>query len=59
MRAIVDYGNDEAVFVAVNPDKCVPLETTATGHQVIPLARDFMREGYQLKAPVRRIGAPE
>ena len=49
MKAIVDYGNDEVVFVAVNPQKCV---STATGHQILPLARDFMSGARSVQRPV-------
>ena len=58
MKAIVDYGNDQAVFVGINPQKCVALETTTTGHQILPLAQDFMQNSFPLSEPVRRIGVP-
>ena len=56
MRAIVDYGNDEVVFAAVNPQKCVSLQTTATGHQILPLTQDFMQDARPLKWPIHRLG---
>ena len=56
LGAIVDYGRDEAVFRSVDPQRCVKLETTVTGHQILPLTKDFMKQGYPLEAPVSRIG---
>ena len=56
MRAIVDYGRDEVVFVGINPQKCVKLSTTSTGHQILPLTQDFMKEARDLQAPVHRLG---
>ena len=58
MKAIVDYGNDQAVFAGINFQKCVALETTTTGHQILPLAQDFMQNSFPLSEPVRRIGVP-
>ena len=56
LGAIVDYGRNEAVFLSVDPRRCVKLETTVTGHQILPLTKDFMKQGYPLKAAVSRIG---
>ena len=56
LRAIVDYGRDEVVFAAVNPQKCVKLQTTATGHQILPLTDDFMQDAQLLREPVQRLG---
>ena len=56
LGAIVDYGRDEAVFRSVDPQRCVKLETTVTCHQILPLTKDFMKQGYPLEAPVSRIG---
>ena len=56
MGAVIDFGRDEAVFAKLNPLKRVKLETTQTGHQVLPLTRDFMREAVSLEAPVTRLG---
>ena len=58
MRAIVDYGSDEVVFAGINPQKCVKLQTTSTGHQILPLTKDFMQGARTLKSPVRRLGQP-
>ena len=58
MGAIVDYGRNEAVFTRINPLKCLQLQTTTTGHQILPLTRDFMQEATVLQAPVHRLGVP-
>ena len=58
LHAIVDYGNNEVVFSNIDPCKRVSLETTATGHQVIPLAADFMSGAQILEAPVWCLGTP-
>ena len=58
MGAIVDYSRDEAVFVRVNPSKRVKLQTTMTGHQILPLTRDFMQGAADLQAPIFQLGAP-
>ena len=56
MKALVDYGNDEVVFAAVNPKKRVSLLTTATGHQILPLTEDFMTGATILESPISRLG---
>ena len=56
LHAIVDYGRDEVVFAAVNPHKCVKLQTTSTRHQILPLVEDFMQDAQILKDPVVRLG---
>ena len=56
MGAIIDYGRDEAVFTSINPLKRVALQTSATGHQILPLTEDFMEGATLLQAPVRRLG---
>ena len=58
MGAIVDYGRNEAVFTRINPLKCLQLQTTTTGHQILPLTRDFMQRATVLQAPVHRLGVP-
>ena len=54
MGALMDFGR--VIFTNINPQKCVSLQTTATGHQMLPLTRDFMKEARDLKAPVFRLG---
>ena len=58
LQAIVDYSRDEVIFGAIDPCKRVKLQTTVTGHQVLPLAQDFMVGAQQLQAPVRCLGIP-
>ena len=57
MGAVIDYGRDEAVFVRVNPQRRVKLQTTSTGHQILPLTRDFMQGATDLREPFLRLGS--
>lgn len=45
MGAIIDFRADQAVFSAVDPHRLVPLKRSAAGHQLIPLAKDFLKGG--------------
>jgi hypothetical protein len=52
MGAIIDYGQNTAIFTKLDPRSLVHLETTASGHQVIPLAEEFIGKGEVLAKPV-------
>ena len=57
LGAIVDYGNDEAIFTSLNDQVIVPLQKSRAGHQLLPLGQDPLRNGRQLLRPVRRLSA--
>ena len=57
LGAIVDYGNDEAIFTSLNDQVIVPLQKSRAGHQLLPLGQDPLRNGRQLARPVRRLSA--
>ena len=55
MGAIIDFRNDKAVFTTVAPRSLVSLERSSSGHQLLPLTRDFLKEGKGLRFPVRSL----
>lgn len=55
MGAIIDYSNDLAVFRHLNDRVVVPLERSQAGHQLLPLASDFLREGFSVDQPVQSL----
>lgn len=57
MGAIIDYTRDEAVFTAIDPCRVVQLERSQVGHQLLPLAEDFLRSGRILETPIKSLGA--
>lgn len=62
MGAIIDYSRDEAVFTKIDPRVLVPLERSAAGHQLLPLAEDFLRAGVHLPEAIhslRQLGHSE
>ena len=42
LGAVIDFDRDEAIFKNVNPWKVAQLETTESGHQLFPLAKDAL-----------------
>ena len=56
MGAIIDYARDEAVFTSIDPSRVVQLERSQVGHQLLPLAEDFLKGGRVLKTPINDLG---
>lgn len=52
MGAIIDFAADEVVFQKVNPQRLIRMERSQAGHQLLPLAEDFLSAGEQLVRPV-------
>lgn len=52
LGAVIDYANDLAVFRSLNDRVVVPLERSQAGHQLLPLAEDFLREGCRIAQPI-------
>ncbi|CAE7365343.1 unnamed protein product, partial [Symbiodinium sp. CCMP2456] len=48
LGAVIDFSNDQAVFKALDPKAVVSLETTSSGHQLFPLARDVLEGAREL-----------
>lgn len=48
LGAIVDFRHDQAIFCDINPNKLIDLKRSSAGHQLIPLAQDFMQQGRDL-----------
>lgn len=62
MGAIIDYSRDEAVFTKIDPNVLVKLEQSAAGHQLLPLAEDFLRAGVPMPKAIhslRQVGHSE
>jgi len=57
MGALVDFSTDEVIFTKINPKKLVKMARSAAGHQLIPLAADFMEDGVQLSQAVTSLRA--
>ena len=55
LGAIVDFRNDQAIFSDVNPKKLIALQRSVAGHQLIPLAEDFMSKGKPLAQAVHSL----
>lgn len=53
MGAIIDFETDEVVFKKVNPQRLVRMERSQAGHQLLPLAEDFLSAGEPLVKPVK------
>ena len=53
MGAIIDFAADEVVFQKVNPQRLIHMERSQAGHQLLPLAEDFLSAGEQLVRPVK------
>ncbi|CAE7378109.1 unnamed protein product, partial [Symbiodinium sp. CCMP2456] len=51
LGAVIDFSNDQAVFKALDPKAVVSLETTSSGHQLFPLARDVLEGATPLEHP--------
>ncbi|OLP83111.1 hypothetical protein AK812_SmicGene36174 [Symbiodinium microadriaticum] len=51
LGAVIDFSNDQAVFKALDPRAVVSLETTSSGHQLFPLARDVLEGATPLDVP--------
>jgi hypothetical protein len=52
MGAIIDFGNDTAVFTKLNGCKLVQLERASSGHQLFPLTTDVFEGAIPLAKPV-------
>ena len=44
MGAVVDYEADLAVFRKLDPTKIIQLERSSTGHQLLPLTQDLLKD---------------
>ena len=55
LGAIVDFRNDQAIFSDVNTKKLIALQRSVAGHQLIPLAEDFMSKGKPLAQAVHSL----
>lgn len=55
MGAIIDFKHDVAVFSSLNPCKLVKLEQSVTGHQLLPLVGDIMKQSTELSRPIRSL----
>lgn len=53
MGAIIDFANDDVIFTKVNPRTLIHLERSTSGHQLLPLTKDFISEGKTLPRPVK------
>lgn len=57
MGAIIDFRNDKAVFTSVAPRTLLSLERSSSGHQLLPLTQDFLKEGKDLHFPVSSLAS--
>ena len=55
MGAIVDFRTDEAIFTTLADQTLVQLERSSTGHQLIPLTKDFLKAGAPLAKKVESL----
>ncbi|CAE7753594.1 unnamed protein product [Symbiodinium necroappetens] len=51
LGAVIDFEKNEAVFKNVDATRVATLETTASGHQLFPLAGDALKDSYVRKTP--------
>ena len=52
MGAIIDFRANQAIFTSLDPRKLVDLEVSQAGHQLLPLAEDFVSTGQNLSHPI-------
>ena len=55
LGAVIDFGSDQALFKGINPCKVVQLETTESGHQLLPLTADVMSGAFVRAQPFRSL----
>eukprot|EP00435_Cladocopium_sp_Y103_P052136 s512_g16.t1 len=52
LGAVIDFENDLAVFRNLDKNKVIPLERSASGHQLISLSDDLYRNARNCNSPV-------
>ena len=52
MGAVVDYEADLAVFRKLDPTKIIQLERSSTGHQLLPLTQDLLKDAMGTRAAI-------
>ena len=57
LGAIIDFENDLAVFRKLDENKIVPLERSASGHQLISLSEDLYRNAKNCTRPIPGLDA--
>ena len=56
LGAVIDFERDEAIFRRIDSSRVVPLETTASGHQLFPLVGDVLQGSFCRSTPFRSLG---
>ena len=47
LKAVIDFEHDVVVFRALDDKKLIPVNRSATGHQLIPLSRDLYKNAWR------------
>ena len=52
LKAIIDFSTDMVVFRGISDRHIIPLRTSATGHQLLPLTADLLSEAHTAQRAV-------